>query len=549
MRTHRPKSPAIGVQVARVFRSHRRPWAFAMKRPAASGASLLKLPPLKYSNVSRRMRRGGRVIYMATHAKKYLGCFASEHAAALAAAKAKGVPLGKLRFVAQSSGSSGSTGSSARGSSASAAEPRKSQWRGVTFHVRTGRWVAQHGRGGFLGSFAEQRDAAAAYAEATGRLERKPKGAATDLEAQAARFVALLHVYQAEVPGDLETAVSERVRCPALAHLAPLLQQVSLRGKEGPWKAALRQVWLASPGSSGSAGPPLLALGSAVQAEAEPAARLAHAILADACRAMVGVDRDPWISNLGRSVSHHSGWLPLMASYGVLREASGRDRARLALGKMGKFYSVVPFSRDVHVPRFRHAHLVATLLNVEGAPRTLSEWGRSVARVRHAVLERGLSLPGALTGRKSSESTGSLESTESGGQGYHWPWYVRSHLLVEMRAAGIPRLVVDRDVGATQFAAMFPDQGRWVKAYSADGSSLQGIVARLQYKGPVELLTMHLCLCGDAAVTAQPPELLRTNVQLLRHLRVQYAAAHGLQPHPAVLMGLLSSHRPAQAAA
>ena len=62
-----------------------------MKRPAASGGSLLKLQPLKYSNVSRRIRAGGRVVYFASYGRKYLGCFASEHAAALAAAKAKGM--------------------------------------------------------------------------------------------------------------------------------------------------------------------------------------------------------------------------------------------------------------------------------------------------------------------------------------------------------------------------------------------------------------------------------------------------------------------------
>ena len=527
-----------------------------MKRPAASGGSLLKLQPLKYSNVSRRIRAGGRVVYFASYGRKYLGCFASEHAAALAAAKAKGVPLGQMLLAAKSLGSSRSSGSSGSSRSpASATEQRKSQWRGVTFHVRTGRWVAQHGRGGFLGSFSEQLDAVAAYEDVTGLRERKPKGAAFDLEAQAARFIALLQVYQDAVPGDLEAAVVERVDCPALAHLAPLLHQLSLRGKEGPWKAALCQAWLASPGSSGSAGPSLLALGSAVQAEAEPAARLAHAILADACHAMVGVERDQWSLNLGRSVSHHSGWLAMMTPYGILRAASRRDRARLALGKMGKFYSVTPFRPDVHVPLFRHANWIATLLNMEGAPRTLGEWGRAVTRVRQTVLERGLSLPGAQTSRKGSRSAGSLgssgsaESAASGGQGYHWPWYVRSHLLVEMRAAGIRSLVMDGDMGATQFAAMFPDMGGWVQAYSTDGSSLQEIMARLQYKGPVKLLTMHLCLCGDAAVTAQPPELLRTNVQLLRRLRVQYAAAHGLQPHPAVLLGLLSGHRSAQVAA
>ena len=227
-----------------------------------------------------------------------------------------------------------------------------------------------------------------------------------------------------------------------------------------------------------------MALGSDVEREAAGAARQAHAIMAAACRSMVGVDRQVWVANTGRGTSFHMGWLPMMAedAYGVLRTATPADRRaqRLALGLMGKKYVVLAFDPTVHTERFRQAHRVAALLHAEGVPRTLRQWGATLERVEAAVRAKGLCVPGCVTlrrprgrPRKSSPSPRSTASTRSTPSpktawGYHWPWYLRTFLVVEMRAAGVAALAVDADVSSEEMAAMFPDQGQWLSVFGPD---------------------------------------------------------------------------------
>jgi hypothetical protein len=354
-------------------------------------------------------------------------------------------------------------------------------------------------------------------------------------------------VFHGTVPGDLQAAMEERARCPALVHNAPFLYQVSLRGKEGPWKAALREAFLAA------GAPSLMALGSDVEPEAAGAARQAHAIMAAACRSMVGVDRQVWVANTGRGTSFHMGWLPMMAedAYGVLRGATPADRRaqRMALGLTGKEYVLLAFDPTVHTERFRQAHRVAVLLHAEGVPRTLREWGSTLERVEATVRAKGLSVPGCVSlrrprgrPRKSSPSTrpstASTKSTPSPRTdwGYHWPRYLRTFLVVEMRAAGIDALAVDTKASSEEMAAMFPDQGQGLSAFGRDGLSLTAVMDRVGYAGPPELLSMNLCLFGDAAVTACAPALLEARVPELRGARADYVRAHGIQPHPAVLL-------------
>ena len=527
-----------------------------MKRPAAAAGVLPPpKPTLRYSNVQAVWRigrpcngeaRAPRWVYMAYCGRKYLGSFASELEAARAALQAK--PAGttlKLLLLDAGTPSAGSTPSvpSAGSTPSEKSATKKSRFRGVAYHVRTSRWVAAHKRGGFLGSFGTEKEAAKRREEVVGKLVQRPSSARVDLGDQARRVRAMAAVFQGTVPGDLQAALEERVRCPALAHNAPFLYQVSLRGKEGPWKEALREAFLAA------GAPSLMALGSDVEAEAAGAARQAHAILAMACRSMVGVDRQAWVANTGRGTSFHMGWLPMMAedAYGVLRGATPADRRaqRLPLGFVGKEYAVLAFDPAVHTEKFRQARRVAELLHAEGVPRTLSEWGATLERVEVAVRARGLSVPGCATlrrprgrPRKSSPSPASTKSTPSTRTdwGYHWPWYLRTFLVVEMRAAGVAALAIDADMSAEAMAAMFPDQGQWLSAFGRDGASLTAIMKRVGYTGPPELLSMVLCLFGDAAVTARTPESLEGRVPELRGARADYARAHGIQPHPAVLL-------------
>ena len=460
-------------------------------------------------------------------ATQHLGCFSSELGAAKRVAQAKKVKLVSLLLVRRRApGVPAVPAGSVRGS----------RFQGVSRRTRPcggSAWVAQWGRGGWLGTFETEAEAKAAILAAGGTAASRPSSQQVDLTEHVARITVMLRIYDdgRAMPGDLASAIRHRIECPAFSQNAPFLQQLSLRGKDGPWKAALREAWWLA----GS--PTLMAMGSSVPAEAQRAAQAAHSILAQAARAMVGVERTEWARNLGRGVSHHHGWLAMLRAYSVLRVATPGATNTIKLGCQGVRYVVVPFSVSVHMQKFQQAHRMAVLLDMVGAPRTLDEWERAVGQVGRCANIVGLDLPSA----RSPQSPTSTEGTPM--EGYHWPWYLRSHLLVEMRAAGISKLEFNPSMSVEAFAPLFPDQGRWIETlarHAGNVDSITGVLRLIHYQGPIELLSMWLCLCGDRSVTSQPAERLAANEGHLRVARRAYVAAHGLEPHPAVLVGLLS---------
>jgi hypothetical protein len=79
-----------------------------------------------------------------------------------------------------------------------------------------------------------------------------------------------------------------------------------------------------------------------------------------------------------------------------------------------------------------------------------------------------------------------------------------------MRAVGIRRLSIDEALTCEDFANHNPDVSCWVKrlARSAGVVSLLELVDHLSYKGPVELLSMHLCLAGSRMLDKYDPNII-----------------------------------------
>jgi hypothetical protein len=111
-------------------------------------------------------------------------------------------------------------------------------------------------------------------------------------------------------------------------------------------------------------------------------------------------------------------------------------------------------------------------------------------------------------------------------------------MVVEQRATGHGPVSVGRacQVPGTDLAAGSPDQNEWLSYLSDKFPTVGKLYVALDYQGPPELVTMHLCLLGDDAITALDPGWCEQNAKLLRKGCLEYKALHAMTPHPASLM-------------
>ena len=77
------------------------------------------------------------------------------------------------------------------------------------------------------------------------------------------------------------------------------------------------------------------------------------------------------------------------------------------------------------------------------------------------------------------------------------------YMIVEMRHKGIKELRVTIDWSHEEVAeAMLPDQsewlGLWVRKVAED--SLKGLIKKLEYREPLEMLSCFACILGDSAL-------------------------------------------------
>lgn len=87
-----------------------------------------------------------------------------------------------------------------------------------------------------------------------------------------------------------------------------------------------------------------------------------------------------------------------------------------------------------------------------------------------------------------------------------------------------------------QFASMAPDQGDWVTRF-CKRAGVAKTLKQLNYRGPLELFSMKLCLYASKHVTWGAAQV-NQHRKLLQQLMCQYRIKHGISPHPGVLQSL-----------
>ena len=364
------------------------------------------------------------------------------------------------------------------------------------------------------------------------------------------RFVALHSICHDMVPSDLDDLVQRwPVETAAYVH-CPALLVFSIMGKYGPYRdaqhAAAMEVEEVASGPSFDAD-------------------FANDVLEGTARRVESlVDQgslSAWHQSVGRNVSHHSGWLPFFQRCGLLRRwagkgARGRDRA-LRLGSQGMLYIFKRWTARSHQLLLK-LHSLGRLLMGAQAPKSLDQWCEQHVQLSSRIARLCLPVPGlgmvskrrglttkkrkVKTVKKSKTSIRSSRQVEDGPLTYTINWLVRAVLIGHMREAGIEWLRPGSSTVA-QLAHAFPDQCRWVgracRAMSLLPSSLvTEFAAALQYKGPLEYMTMRMCLYGGTYLSSIDPVWLRAQCRSLRSIATDHFRVHGVNVHPEQLVRL-----------
>jgi hypothetical protein len=128
---------------------------------------------------------------------------------------------------------------------------------------------------------------------------------------------------------------------------------------------------------------------------------------------------------------------------------------------------------------------------------------------------------------------------------YHFWWLVRTHLIVEMRHAGIDRLKLQQDWGQHEVAkALVPDMNNWVSMWiKRAGNSLKRLLKQLHYTEPLELLTCFACLLGDSAIDKHSTYELRSASHAItkERARVKAHSSGHVEGNPAVIVQTVMS--------
>ena len=105
----------------------------------------------------------------------------------------------------------------------------------------------------------------------------------------------------------------------------PTLRLLSMHMKYGPWKVALIDSWKESCGVAMSRRP-----------RRDRAVRLLR-VLRSMCSARhASVDDAPWVTSVGKNVSHCSGALAMCLALGVIKKIQKKTRAKLSRARVGR---------------------------------------------------------------------------------------------------------------------------------------------------------------------------------------------------------------------
>ena len=125
------------------------------------------------------------------------------------------------------------------------------------------------------------------------------------------------------------------------------------------------------------------------------------------------------------------------------------------------------------------------------------------------------------------------------------PWYIRMDAIVEMRAAGIERLEIDKNISRARLAACFPDQSNWLVSFGDADRGIKWLAKTLGFTGPIELLSMFTCmlLCRDCLVRGPLFFELRS-AEVVQARKKFFAESGGMHAHPGYVAVKLGNAMP-----
>ena len=208
------------------------------------------------------------------------------------------------------------------------------------------------------------------------------------------------------------------------------------------------------------------------------------AILRKTIHAVDGKDLSSWVTNCGRNVSHHSGFVPMLLRFKLLRKVPRSTVPSLDLGSAtGRRYQL--WSNNLVEVLGRLSELIKLsdaikrkMSSVPG-PTTCSQWSKAFQKLSEVVLEN------PCPGMRNVTSYVPL-------------WTMRALLLRRMYSSGASRLRLDGS-SWSEFAATFPDQKKMFEKVVSRPLTCKEAMQESEYTGPAELLAMYLCFLGTVA--------------------------------------------------
>ena len=175
----------------------------------------------------------------------------------------------------------------------------------------------------------------------------------------------------------------------------------------------------------------------------------------------------------------------------------------------------MPFHDPVHVLKFASMSKIQhTMVGVD-TPRSLDDWVMGLKQVSNSQCKKSI-------------------------RSYGFLWLYRSYLYAETRAAGIKRLAVSGKNTVGDLQRGFPDQCKWMSRFACATTlkctKVSALLKQLNYKDPIEHLTMDLCILGSIRKWS-PGDISSAQEQFKKELREMDEP--GRPAHTAVVLDLV----------
>ena len=359
------------------------------------------------------------------------------------------------------------------------------------------------------------------------------------------RLATVLRIYGdgSEVPGDTEYLRSHAVSMEAIVEEEPAIEILDVQSKYGPFRKLLTQT---------SKRIPLLStvhrskvFVKNLHVEYKPAlpskildlekrfgvdtilrAYRLLAVLRKTIHAVEGKDFAPWVTNCGRNVSHHSGFVPMLLRFKLLRKVSRSTVSSLDLGSAtGRRYELRSNNLVEVLGKLSQliklADAIKQKMSSVPGPTSCSAWSKAFRKLSEVVQDN------PCPGMRDVKSYVPL-------------WTMRAILLRRMYASGVSRLRLDAS-SWSEFAATFPDQKKMFEKVVSQPLTCKAAMQESEYTGPAELMAMYLCFLG--AVDHTSTGYLVKHEVTLKKARTDYKKENHQNPVLKELLGIVKARQ------